>query len=132
MQRSILIFSVSEELIEKCERELVPLGFFFMSAHAELPARKILHDIPVDLVLFDSAPEWEISSKIAWQIKGSHRSTPFILMFDSKIVPSRELAAVSELFVGYYNKDAPIKELVIEVARIFPEIRQTQFGRTAK
>jgi DNA-binding NtrC family response regulator len=127
MQRAILIFSLSNELIENCERELTPLDFFTLFAQAEAPARKILHDIPVDLVLFDSAPEWTVSLKAAWRIKNSHQKTPFILMFDSREVPPKEMAAAGELFAGFYNKKAPIKELTVEIARIFPEIRQKSF-----
>jgi|SRR6185436_13292346 DNA-binding NtrC family response regulator len=124
MQRSALIFSVAGDLIESCERELNALGFFTLFAHAELPARKILHDITIDLALFDMGPDWDASLKLLQRIKGSHEKVPFILMFDLTPTIAREFGALGKAVAGFYNKKAPVKELIIELVRIFPDLRQ--------
>jgi DNA-binding NtrC family response regulator len=129
VQRSILIFSLDGDLIEKCEQELHRLGFFTLFAQAELPARKILHDIPIALVLFDAAPEWQPALKTLNRIQGSHSSVPFILMFDPEPSPPRELAMLGQVVTGFYNKKAPFKELTLEVTRLFPDLRHKVYSQ---
>jgi DNA-binding NtrC family response regulator len=122
--RSILIYSADASLIESCSGPLQNLGFFIFSAHAEPQARKVLHDVRVDLMLFDVSARWENALGDLRRVHASHPATPVILIFDPGFFPVRECAALTQIVTGFYNRRTPANELLLEVNRVFPALRQ--------